>query len=146
VITTPTIGATFGQAARLLAAHLANHALPEPASLEVISKTQQSRITAQVYPLTLPEVAAELLAWADTLATVTVQAWRPPSGDRVHLSMTSTLSGPTGTVELTVFGGTDHDPAAVGELAPGEHRVMTLGELRTWATTTSGADPEGARR
>jgi hypothetical protein len=146
VITTPTIGATFGQAARLLAEHLANHALPEPASLEVISKAQQSRITTQVYPLTLPKVAAELLAWADILTTVTVQAWRPPTGHRVHLSLASTLSGAVGPVELTVFGGTDHDPAAVGELAPGEHRVVTLDELRTWATTTSGADLEGPRR
>jgi hypothetical protein len=145
VITTPTIGATFVQAARLLAAHLTDHALPEPASLEVISKAQQSRVTAQVSSRTVPSIAAELLAWADTLTTVTVQAWRPPTGHRVHLSMVSILSGAADPVELTVFGGTDHDPAAVGELAPGEHRVVTLDELRTWATI-SGADREGPRR
>jgi hypothetical protein len=146
VITTPSIDMTFVQAARLLAEHLTDHALPEPVSLEVISKAQRSRITAQVSPLTLSEVAAELLAWADTLTTVTVQAWRPPTGHRVHLSMTSTLGGATGPVELTVFGGTDHDPAAVGELTPDEHRAVTLGELRTWATNASDDNREGATR
>jgi hypothetical protein len=146
MITTPTMGATFVQAAHLLAVHLAHHALPEPVSLEVINKTHRSRLTAQVHSLTMPEVATELLAWADTLTTVTVQAWRPPSGDRVHLSMVSTLCGPTGTVELTVFGGTDHDPAVVGELAPGEHRAVTLDELRTWAVNVPCADRERASR
>jgi hypothetical protein len=133
VITTATIGATFMQAAHLLATHVADHALPEPFSLEVISRARQASLTVQVHSLTVPEVAAEVLAWADTLTTVTVQAWRPPAGDRVHLSMASTLSGPAGTVELAVFGGANHDPALVGDLAPGEYRVVTLGELRTWA-------------
>jgi hypothetical protein len=134
---TPPIDMMLVQAAHLLATHLSEHALPDPASLEVISKAQRSRITAQVYSLTVPNIAAELLAWADTLTMVTVQAWQPPTGHRVHLSMASTLSGPTGSVELTVYGGADHDPALVGELAPGDHRAVTLGELRTWAAIAS---------
>jgi hypothetical protein len=136
VITTPPIDMTFVQAAHLLAEHLTDHALPEPASLEVISRAQQSRVTAQVSSRTVPSIAAELLTWANTLTTVTAQAWRPSSGHRVHLSLTSTLSGPAGTVELTVYGGSNHDPALVGELAHGEHRAVTRGELRTWAANT----------
>ncbi|MGH3789918.1 MAG: hypothetical protein ACRDQ9_03805 [Pseudonocardiaceae bacterium] len=137
MITTPTFPATFLQAAHLLATHLTEHDLPEPASLEVISTAHRSRLTAQVHFVTVPRIAAELLAWADTLATVTVQAWRPPSGDRVHLSIISALRGLGGTVELTIFGGADHYPALVGDLTPGEHRTVTLGELRTWAAHAS---------
>jgi hypothetical protein len=133
MITTSTTGTTFVQAAHLLTSHLADHALPASRSVEVISRAQQARLTVQVQSMTVPEVAAEVLAWADTLTTVTVQAWRTPTGHRVHLSMTSTLSGPAGTVELTAFGAADHDPVLVGDLAPGEYRAVTIGELRTWA-------------
>ncbi len=143
MISTPPIDMTLVQAAHLLTAHLADHDLPEPASLEVISRAHQSRLTVQVHSLTVPSIAAELLAWADTLTTVTLHAWRPPAGDRVHLSMVSTLSGPAGTVELTMFGGAGHDPALVGDLTPGGHRTVTLGELRTWATDTSHRLPRG---
>jgi hypothetical protein len=136
MITTPGIGATFVQAAHLLATHLADHALPEPFSLEVISRARQASLTVQVQSMAVPGIASEVLGWADTLTTVTVQAWRPPTGDRVHLSMASTLSGPAGTVELTVFSGADHDPVLIGDLAPGEYRGVTLGELRTWAAAS----------
>ncbi|MGH3766395.1 MAG: hypothetical protein ACRDTX_14805 [Pseudonocardiaceae bacterium] len=137
MITTPTFAATFVQAAHLLATHLTEHGLPEPASLEVISTAHRSRLTAQVHFLNVPRIAAELLTWADTLTTVTVQAWRPPSGDRVHLSIVSALIGPAGSMELTIFGGAEHDPAMLGDLALGERRTVTLGELRTWAADTA---------
>lgn len=136
MITTPGIRATLVQAAHLLTSHLADHALPEPFSLEVISRAHHSRLTVQVRSMTVPEIASEVLGWVDTLTTATVQAWRPPTGDRVHLSMVSTLNGPAGTVELAVFGGADHDPVLVGDLAPGEYRAVTLGELRTWAAAS----------
>lgn len=131
---TPPLGTRFAQAAQLLATHLSDHALLEPAVLEVNSKTYQSRLTVQVSSRTVPGIAAELLAWADTLTTVTVQAWRPPTGNRVHLSMLSTLAGP---VELTVYGGAPHDPTLIGDLAPDECRAVTLGELRAWREGTS---------
>ncbi|MGH3710050.1 MAG: hypothetical protein ACRDRQ_18515 [Pseudonocardiaceae bacterium] len=145
---TPTFAATFVQAAHLLATHLTEHGLPQPASLEVISTAHRTRLTAQVHFLNVPRIAAELLTWADTLTTVTVQAMRPPSGDRVHLSIASVLSGPAGTVELTIFGGADHDPTLLGDLAPGERRTVTLGELRIWAADTSHrlTDGEGVTR
>ncbi len=148
MITTATIGATFVQVTRLLATHLADHALPEPACREVISRAHHSRLTVQVHSMTVPKVATEVLAWADTLTTVTIQAWRPPAGDRVHLSMASTLSGPTTTVELVIFGGAEHDPALIGDLAPGEDpsgdpwRAAHLGRRRL----TSPTDGDGVTR
>jgi hypothetical protein len=132
--TIPTAGVTFVQAAELLAAHLAGHQLPEPSSLTV----------AQVHSATVASVAAQLLAWADTLTTVTAQAWRPPDGDRVHLSIASTLTGPADTVELDVYGGADADPALFSDLAPGEHRTVPLGHLRTWAASASDVLDGGA--
>jgi hypothetical protein len=143
MITAATIGATLVQAAHLFATYLTDHPLPEPACLEVISRAHQSRLTVQVHSMTVPEVASEVLAWADTLTTVTVQAWRTPAGDRVHLSMASTLSGPAGTVELAVFGAAEHEPVLVGDLAPGEYRAVALGELRTWAADASDPPTDG---
>ena len=48
MISTPPIDMTLVQAAHLLTAHLADHALPEPASLEVISRAHHSHLTVQV--------------------------------------------------------------------------------------------------
>ncbi|MGH3717592.1 MAG: hypothetical protein ACRDRI_01920 [Pseudonocardiaceae bacterium] len=45
----------------------------------------------------------------------------------------------------TIFGGADHDPALIGELAPGEYRAVTLGELRTWAADASHPLPMARR-
>jgi hypothetical protein len=135
--TTPTPGVTFVQAARLLAAHLADHQLPEPASLTVITRAGQSQVRAQVRSLTLPRVAAELLAWADTLTTVTVEVWRPPHGLSVQLSIASTLTGPAGTVALDIYGSAADDPTLFADLAPGAHRDVSLRQLRTWAATAT---------
>jgi hypothetical protein len=132
--TTPlTTGPSFVQAAIMLAAHLAEHALPEPAFLTVTTGWKHSVVTAQLHSTTVPGVAAELLAWVDTLSTVTVTAWRVPERERVHLSITSTLTSPTGTVELKVFGGAQHDPAWFADLTPGQERTASLAELHAWA-------------
>lgn len=135
--TTSTTGMTFVQAAELLAEHLAHHQLPEPASLVVMTRAQRSEGKAQLRCNTLSTVAAQLLAWADTLSTVTVEAWRTPSGDRVHLSIASTLTGSLRAVELDVYGGADHDPVVFADLAAGEHREVSLRQLRAWATSAS---------
>jgi hypothetical protein len=137
--TTSTLGATFVQAAQLLAAHLADHRLREPASLLVMTRAGQSELKAQVHSDTVPKIAAELLAWADTLPMVTVQAWRSPSGDRVHLSIASTLTGPAGAVELDVYGGADDGPVLFADLAAGDQRTASLEHLRIWAASASDA-------
>jgi hypothetical protein len=149
--TTPTMGVPFVHAAHLLAAHLADHELPEPASLLVMTRHGRSEVTAQVRCDTVPRVAADLLAWADTLSadtlstvTVTVGAWRTPAGDRVHLSIASTLTGPAGAVALDVYGGVDDDPVLFADLAVGEHRAVSLGQLRTWAASASDTTGGGA--
>lgn len=142
--TSSTTGVTFVQAAQLLASHLADHLLPQPASLTVTTSDRRSEVTVQLDSLTMPMVALELLAWADALTTVTIGAWRPPAGDRVHLSIASTLTGPTGTVSLDVYGGADHNPALIADLEPGQRVALSLGQLRTWADSASntGGGPE----
>ena len=103
--TTSTTGVTFVAAAQLLAAHLADHVLPQPASLIVTTRDRRSEVTVQLDSLTMPMVAVELLAWADTLTTVTIGVWRPPAGDRVHLSLASTLTGRQPVSNWTCSGG-----------------------------------------
>jgi hypothetical protein len=131
--TTPTTAVTFVQAAAMLAAHLANHTLPEPVSLRVNTTGVHSELMAQLRSTTVPTVATDLLAWADTLTTVTVQAWRVPADDRVQLSIASTLTGPAGSIELDVFGAVDYDPARFADLAAGDRRTVSVGQLRAWA-------------
>jgi hypothetical protein len=130
--TAPPSGASFAHAA-VLAEHLADHALPEPVSLSDTTSYNHTTLTAQLRGNTLPGIAADLLAWTGTLSVVTVQAWRPPERDRVHLSILSTLSGSTGIIEQRVFGGVDYGPLRFADLQPDEHQGMSLslGQLRT---------------
>jgi hypothetical protein len=82
---TTTTGVTFVQAAELLAAHLADHVVPEPVILTLTTQWGRSEVAAQLRPNTVPQLATALLTWIDTLAVITMTAWRPPEGDRVHL-------------------------------------------------------------
>jgi hypothetical protein len=131
-----TTGVALVLAATRLAAHLAEHSLPEVVSLGVETRNMLSQLTVQLGSTSLPTLAGELLAWAETLPTVTVTAWRVPHGERVHLSLASTLSGPPPTIELDVFAGVDHDPEHFADLEPGEHRVIPLAQLRAWASSS----------
>jgi hypothetical protein len=141
--TTTTTGMSFVQAAELLAAHLVEHALPEPVFLTVTTRWGHSEIAAQLRSDIVSELAGELLAWIDTLAAITITAWRPPESEHVHLSLGSTLTGPAGAVALTVYGGAkDHDPVRFADLKPGQRRGVSLSELRAWAVgepTTTGS-------
>jgi hypothetical protein len=137
--TTPTSVVTFAHAAAMLAEHLADHALPEPASLTVTTSYGDSTVTAQLRGTTVPGIAGDLIAWADTLSVVTVEAWRPSARDRVHLSILGTLTGSVGAVEVKVFGAVDYDPHWFADLQPDpcEGTSLVLGELRTWAANPS---------
>jgi hypothetical protein len=139
--TTFTTGVTFVQAATMVTAHLADHTPPEPTALRVNTRDLHSDVTAQLHATTAPTVARDLLAWADTVPAVTAQAWRVPAGDRAHLSITSTLTGPTGTIELDVFGAGDYHPVHLPDLQAGNRRTMSLGQLRAWATFNVPRDP-----
>jgi hypothetical protein len=111
--------------------------------LTLTTQWGRSEVAVQLRPDTVPQLAAALLAWIDTLAVITMTAWRPPEGDRVHLSLASTLTGPAGAVALTVYGGAEDDePVRFTDLRPGQRRSVSLGELRTWAAnepTTTGS-------
>ena len=141
--TTTTTGMSFVQVADFLAAHLADHAVPEPVFLTVTTRWGHSEVAAQLRPDTMPHLAAALMAWIDTLPTITVTAWRPAESERVHLSLASTLTGPAGAVALTVYGAAkDHDPVRFATLKPGQRRGVSLSELRIWAAgepTTTGS-------
>jgi hypothetical protein len=150
---TTTTAMSFLQAAELLAAHLTHHALPEPVFLTMTTRWGHSEVAAQLQPDTVSDVANELLAWIDTLSAITITAWRPPESERVHLSLTGTLTAPMGAVALTVYGAAkDHDPVQFATLEPGQRRGASLNELRTWAAgepTTTGSpilDTPGAGR
>ena len=140
--TTPITGVTLVHAATILAAHLADHTLPEPDALRVNTRNRHSEVMAQLRSTTLTTVATDLLAWADTVPAVTAEAWRVPAGDRVHLSIASTLTGPAGIIELDVFGAVDYDPAHFPDLQAGDRRKVALGQIHTWAAL----DVPGARR
>ena len=144
--TTPPTSVTLVQAAVMHAAHLANHTLPEPWSLGLNTGNGHSAITAQLCSHTVSTVARDLLAWADTFDAVTVEAWRVSTGDHVQLSIASTLSGPAGTVELDVFGAVQHDPVRFADLKAGDRRKVSLGQLRTWATSSPAIDGPGSQR
>jgi hypothetical protein len=96
---------------------------------------------AQLHSTTAPTVARDLLAWADTVPAVTAQAWRVPAGGRVHLSIASTLTGPTGTIELDVFGAVDYDPVRFVDLTAGDRCKVPLGQLRAWVAFDVPRDP-----
>jgi hypothetical protein len=67
-------------------------------------------VTAQLRSNTMASVATDLLTWANTLSAATVEAWRPPERDRLHLFLRATLPSPAGVIELKVFVGMDYDP------------------------------------
>jgi hypothetical protein len=138
-MTTTTSGVTFAHAAATLAGHLADHALPEPASLSMTTSYGHSTITAQLRGTTVPSVAADLIVWADTLNVVTVEAWRPPEHDRVHLSVLGALPGSADAVELKVFGGVEYDALRFADLQADQCQgaLLSLGQLRTWAANPS---------
>ena len=114
--------------------HLCDFELPQPWSVTVTIRTGQSErdLDVQSYCLEPPEIAAELLIWADTLTEVIAGAWRCPDGHSLHLSVTGRL--PNGAV-LRVFAGTPYTANGLGAgLNPDDTTVLSLSALRLLAT------------
>ena len=115
-----------------LRAHLAAFELPELYSVTVVTAVGTLDVSAQLACHHPPEIASGLLAWADTLTNVTIEAWRVPSGDSVHLSVIGRL--PNG-VSIRVYGGmafTEHGIGAT--LAPDASTTVPWALLREQAT------------
>lgn len=115
-----------------LQAHLARHrGLAGPFNVSIDVDTVRANVVVQLDSNhRLTAVAGGLLAWADSLTEVTAEAWRPRSGDTVHLS----VSGVIGGVSVRAYDATPLDETVFGDLAAGERRLITLGQLRSWAT------------
>ncbi len=117
-------------------AHLAEFELPAFASVHVATPIPgEAGITVQLACHDLPEIAAALLAWADTLTAVTAHAWRVPSGHSVHMSVTGQL---TRGARIRVYGAMPFTGCGLGaDLAPDVTTTILLAALRHVST------PEG---
>jgi hypothetical protein len=121
-----------------LRAHLSSCDLPAPYAVNVTTFSGGPSVSVQIACRASPETATGLLAWADTLTGITAQAWRVPTGDSVHLSVTGHL--PDG-VSPRIYGAvpyTEHVPGA--DLTPNAATTIPLAALRHLAT-----DREGTR-
>jgi hypothetical protein len=113
--------------------HLTAFELPAFASVHVATPIPgEEAITVQLRCADLPGIAAALLAWADTLTTVTAQAWRVPSGHSVHLSVTGQL---THGAHIRIYGATPLTGCGIGaDLAPDAAATILLTALRHAST------------
>jgi len=116
--------------------HLTVHSLTTPlASVRVASSLLDGEhVTVHLRPSLLPDLAAGLLAWAETLTKVTVTAWRPPHGETVHLTVTGERHD---TTRVDVYGGVDF-AETFGDLQPDGRQGVALSVLRGWATGSAG--------
>ena len=113
-------------------AHLAEFELPELYSINITKSLSGPSMTAQLACHTLPQIADALLAWADTLTDTTIEAWRVPRGDTVHLSVIGQLSG---GASVAVYGGMAFTGHSIGkDLAPDASTTVALTVLRQQAT------------
>jgi hypothetical protein len=113
--------------------HLGEFELPAFASVGVATPIPgEEAITVQLRGHDLPDIAAALLAWADTLTAATAQAWRVPSGHSVHLSVTGQL---THGARIRVYGGMPFTRCRIGvDLAPDATATLSLLALRHVST------------
>lgn len=116
---------------RCICAHLAEFELPALWSVDVTTSSG-GNVSAQLACHHPPEIAAGLLAWADTLSEVTAESWRVPDGDSVRLSVIGKLPG---DIAIPVYGGVPFTGRGIGaDLAPGIHTIVPLVALRAMAT------------
>ena len=111
-----------------LRAHLTEFEVPNLYSVNVAASMHAPQVSAQLIAHDLPEIAAALLAWADTLIEPAADVWRVPSGESVHLSVTGRLPG---GADIRIYGSvpfTERGPG--GGLASGATAPVLLGALR----------------
>ena len=108
--------------------HLAAFEVPDLYSVNLAASVHFPQVSAQLVAHNLPQIAAGLLAWADTLIGTTADTWRVPQGDSVHLSVTGRLPDGAG---IRIYGAVpfaEHGPGS--GLTPGAAATMPLGALR----------------
>ena len=111
-----------------LRAHLAEFELPELCSVTVAPSSLLPQLSAQLTSQEPPQIATALLAWADTVAQPTAEAWRVPGGDAVHLIITGLLPG---GASIQIYGGAPFSVHGLGaDLAPGARSPLLLTALR----------------
>lgn len=111
-----------------IAEHLSAFELAEPASIHVRRYDQTSCIQLDAYGLR--PLAAELLAWADTITVDGLEVWRPPEGESVHVDLCGHLPS---FLALRIYGGIAYRPALFPDLQPGGRLPLSLTVLRAWA-------------
>lgn len=112
--------------------HFDQFELPELYSVHMITASDKPTVTMQLAAHHPSQIATGLLAWADTLTSVTAEAWRVPSGDSVHLSVIGQL--PKG-VTVRVYSGVAFTQRGIGaDLPPGGRKTVPLAALRHLAT------------
>ncbi|MDQ3764803.1 MAG: hypothetical protein M3460_25755 [Actinomycetota bacterium] len=113
-------------------AYLTQFDVPAPWSVTVNAYLDEPNVTLQITCREPTELAAALLAWADTLTAVTAEAWRVPDGNSVHLSITGRL--PCGE-PLRIYGAVPVTEHGIGtDLAPDTATTIPLVALRHLAT------------
>ncbi|MEV4317822.1 hypothetical protein [Actinocrispum sp. NPDC049592] len=119
-----------------MAEHLAGFELADPVMVTVRPSEMGPMGTVQLSGRSLPALASELLAWADTLDNVTATAWRPvaPDDDQLFLEVRGRLTDDT---PVKVFGGLLDGPR-LPLLAGGERGELSWSLLRTWALLAEG--------
>ena len=115
-----------------LRAHLAAFEVPALCSVSLITSTSEPRVSAQLASYHPPQIAADLLAWADTLTTVTLTVWRVPDGQWVHLCVSGELSN---GLTAEVYRSMPFTGEGIGaDLAPRSRTTVPLPALRVLAT------------
>jgi hypothetical protein len=115
---------------RAVIAHLERHNLAAPVGVTIA--TYGRCVSIHLQATGLVDVSGALLVWARTLADVTVEAWRPPTGDSVHLSVAGRL--PTGLL-LHVDDGVPFDAATFPDLPTDARHDLSLTVLHVWASS-----------
>jgi hypothetical protein len=112
-------------------AHLARHrGLSGPFNISLDVHGYRANVVVQLDSNRgLATVAGGLLTWADTLTEVAAEAWRPPTGPDVHLSVTGMVGG----VSVRAFDAAPFDAAVFAGLEPGQRGSVPLQRLRAWA-------------
>ena len=115
-----------------LRTHLTEFDLPAPCSAQLTTSPSGPQMSLQIDRHDAHDTACAVVAWADTLTQPTAEAWRVPSSNSVHLSITGHLLD---GVCLRIYGAVPVIEHGLGaDLAPDAAITIPLATLRHLAT------------